>query len=64
MIELIGDKCNNCYTPISSRHANGVEDSGLVVDDSCWNEVSGQVIEECFGAMDGTVSKFIEVTRL
>lgn len=47
---------------LNSVH-NGVEGSGLVVYDSCWNEVSGQVVEECFGAMNGTVSSFIEVAR-
>ena len=38
---------------------DGVEGSGLVVDDVCWNGLSAQVIVECFRAMDGTVSSLM-----
>ena len=48
---------------LQSAH-EGVEGSGVVFDDVCWNELSGQVVVECFGAVDGTVSSLIEVTRL
>ena len=47
---------------LQSAH-EGVEDSGVVLDDACWNELSGHVVVECFGAADGTVSSLIEVTR-
>ena len=43
---------------------NDVEGYGLAVEDVCWSEVLGQVVEVCFGAMDGNVLSFIEVTRL
>ena len=46
------------YSDLNLAH-DGVEGSGLVVDDVCWNGFSGQVIVECFGAMDGTVSSLI-----
>ena len=40
---------------LKSAH-DGVEGRGLVVDDVCWKELSGQVFVECSEVMGGIVS--------